>query len=263
MIKLLENQYIDSLSEKYGLDINYLNRLSDNREEYMYISINDDIDGYMICLDDGNYIHIKELIGNNYSFLKHIVFNANKDISIEKEIEGLSEFGFALEGNKYIRKYEQFRPSNIEIFDYFKQEESFKKILLDQIAEPIWKGAKNLYDRVVNKVEDKTLFIMFDKERNHIISFCILCDFDEIESDELKPWIGNLYTFRPYRGNRYSETLIKYALKYAKNEGNKYVYISSDNEGMYQKYGFELIDMMKTIRGNTTQVFRYDLNNIK
>ena len=113
-------------------------------------------------------------------------------------------------GNEFIRKYEKFRPNNMEIFDYYEQDEEFK--------------------------QDK--------------------------SDKLRPWIGSIYTFRPYRGNRYSAKLIKYILQIAKDEGDEFVYLSSDNKGMYEKFGFDFYDMMTTVKGNETQVFVYNTKKL-
>lgn len=266
MIRLLEKQDIKQVSSKYNLDFKYLESLLKDRKknvfEYIYVSINDEIDGYMTCLDDGQYIHIKTIVGNNSNFLRLLIFNANKDVTINKFIDELKDFNFQFDGEKYIRKYEKFEPKNIEIFDYYEQDNNFKKILLEQINEPIWAGAKHLYDNIKNDSDHGYLFIMFDKDKNHIISFGTLHDFDEIESDTLKPWIGYIYTFRSYRGNRYSEKLIKYILNIAKENGNEFVYLSSDNQGMYEKYGFDFYKMMRTVRGNETQVFIYDTKKL-
>lgn len=266
MIRLLEKQDIEQVSNKFNLDLNYLESLLGDKDknmfEYMYVSINNEIDGYMTCLDDGQYIHIKDIHGNTTNFLRHLVFNANKDVEISNSIEGLDKFGFQFDGTKFVRKYKKIEPNNIETFDYYEQDNNFKKLLLEQINEPIWVGAKHLYDNVKNNSDYGRLFIMYDKNKNHIISFGTLHDFDEIKSEKLKPWIGSIYTFRPYRGNRLLEKLIKYILNVAKQDGNEFVYLSSDNKGMYEKFGFELYDMMTTVRGNETQVLIYDTKKL-
>lgn len=263
MIRLIEKRDVEVISKKYEIDKNYLNSLFDNMNEYMYVLIDNEICGFMICFDNGECINIKRINGDSKQLLRHLIFNANKDITIDNEIDGLSDYNFSFDGTKYIRKYEEFRPNNIEIFDYYEKNSELKKNLLNQINEPLWKGAKHLYERVKNNEEHGKLFIMYDKDKDHIISFGTLHDFDEIKSDILKPWIGSIYTFRPYRGNRYSEKLIKHILQVAKNDGNEYVYLSSDNKGMYEKFGFELYGMMTTVKGNETQVFVYDTKTIK
>ena len=261
MIKLIEENDIELVSKKFSIDLNYLKSLLNNMSEYMYISVSNNIDGFMICLDDGEYINIKAINGNIPQFLRHLIFNANKDITINNSIDGLSVFGFQFDGNKYVKKYEKFEPQNIQIFDYYEQDEAFKEQLLEQINEPLWRGAKHLYEKIRNNLDQGRVFIMYDADKNHIISFGTLNDFDEIKS-EIRPWIGSVYTFRPYRGNRFSEKLIKHILDVAKQDGNEFVYLSTDNKGMYEKFGFELYGMMKTVEGNETQVFKYDTRNL-
>ena len=262
MIRLLEKKDIEIMSQKYEFDKKYLESLLNNMNEYMYVLVHDEICGFMICFDNGECINIKKISGNNIQLLRHLIFNANKDITIDNKVDGLDDYNFMFNGKEYIRKYEKFRPNNIEIFDYYEQDEEFKQELLNQINEPLWIGARHLYERVKNNENHGKLFIMYDKDKNHIVSFGTLHDFDEIKSDKLRPWIGSIYTFRPYRGNRYSEKLIKYILQIAKDEGNEFVYLSSDNKGMYEKYGFDFYDMMTTVKGNETQVFVYNTKKL-
>lgn len=171
MIRLLEKNDLKRVSNIFNIDCDYLNSLLDNVSEYMYISINDEIDGFMICLDDGTYINIKKVQGNYQQFLRHLIFNANKDVAINDSIDGLDKFGFQFDGTKYVRKYESFEPNNIEIFDYYEQEEDFRKTLLEQINEPLWKGAKHLYENVQSNSEHGKLFIMYGKHQR-AVQFC-------------------------------------------------------------------------------------------
>lgn len=45
-----------------------------------------------------------------------------------------------------------------------------------------------------------------------------------------------------YRGNRYSEKLIKYALEQAKLKGYEQVYLATNHIGLYEKFGFEYVE---------------------
>ena len=56
--------------------------------------------------------------------------------------------------------------------------------------------------------------------------------------------------------------MIKYILKDAKKYGNEFVYLSTNEVGMYEKYGFTFYGMMTTNEGETTQVFVYDTKTI-
>lgn len=288
MIRLVEERdvkQIISIYNEYGenVDVDYINSLVGNNMEYIYVISNEDIiDGFIICENDGKYIRVKRLLVKELqdkenmikSLFKHLNFNANTDVLIEikennfemlKLLQSI-EFNIFNKSDDIItlkRNFKTIIASEEEIFNYFEQDDEFKKILIDQINEPLWVGAKHLYKRLINNEQSGRVFLIYDKERAHIVSFATLSNFDEIENDNFKPWIGSVYTFRPYRGNRYSEKLIKYILRIAKNENCDFVYLSSDNVGMYEKFGFELLGIMKTVRGNETQVFRYDLKNIK
>lgn len=269
MIKLIEEKDIQNvINILTNYDESYIKSLVGNLSEYMYVSYKEGIlNGLMICFNDGENIYIKEIYGDNTevlkSLLKHLEFNANKDTIITTTetdlIYLLEQFEYKLvTDNTYKKEFMKYTPTNIEIYEYYEQDEEFKRLLLDQINEPLWPGAKHLYERIINNTQGGRVFIMYDIDKEHIITFGTLHDFDEIESETLKPWIGSIYTFRPYRGNRFSEQLIKHIIVIAKEEGLEFVYLSSDNLGMYEKFGFELYGMMKTVRGNETQVFVYD-----
>lgn len=257
MIRLILKEDIEILNKKYNLNLSYLESLLNNMTEYMYISINNEIDGYMICLDDGNSINIKEVIGNKDDFLKHLLFNSNKDIYSDIFIDGFEKVG-----NKFIKRFERFKVNNIDIIEYYEQDNEFKNKLLNQINEPLWNGARFLYNKIIkNELVNGKVYIVYDKDRDHIISFASLSDDDEIVDTDLKPWIGCVYTFRPYRGNRYSQILINHILDKAKENKINYVYLSSDHQGLYEKYGFKKIGMMKRTEGYETQVYSIKLDN--
>lgn len=90
---------------------------------------------------------------------------------------------------------------------------------------------------------------------NSLISFCTLSDKDDIDSTDLMPWIGFVYTFPQYRGNRYVGELINYAADLAEKDGYSKIYVSTDQEGIYEKYKFEYIEVMKDKRGGESRVY--------
>ena len=75
---------------------------------------------------------------------------------------------------------------------------------------------------------------------NKLLGYCIFTDKDEIDLPYLKPWIGFLYIFPEYRGKRYSSLLIQHCENYARNIGYNKIYISTNHENLYEKYGFTL-----------------------
>jgi len=71
------------------------------------------------------------------------------------------------------------------------------------------------------------------------------------------PWIGCVFTYPEYRGNRLSEKLIYLAEEYAVKEFNaEYTFISTDHIGLYEKFGYEFFTESDTVWGETTRVMR-------
>jgi len=71
------------------------------------------------------------------------------------------------------------------------------------------------------------------------------------------PWIGCVFTYPEYRGNRLSEKLIYLAEEYVVKEFNaEYTYISTDHIGLYEKFGYEFFTESDTVWGETTRVMR-------
>ena len=142
-----------------------------------------------------------------------------------------------------------------ENFDYW----------LSKINESTWKAGKFLYELIKNnKLKEHTsenvkVFLLVDNF--DLVSFCILADKDEIELSNIKPWIGFLYTFEKYRGNRYSSILIKHCEDYAKKLGYQNIYISTNHENLYEKYGYNLyLENVLNIYGSYSQVYIKRLN---
>lgn len=111
--------------------------------------------------------------------------------------------------------------------------------------------------------ESTRLFLLV--EDDNLLAFCTLAERDEIVEEEMetgmKPWVGFVYTFPEYRGHRYSEKLIKHACVLAKQDGYEKVYLSSDEVGLYEKYGFVFLKRMHTVWGEETQVFEKELRD--
>ena len=154
----------------------------------------------------------------------------------------------------------------MKIIEYFKQTEEEQKYWREQIVHGDWRAAKFLYE-VLEKnelqerygAEARLLFMVEGTKEAKLVAFCTLAERDEIVEEEteswMKPWIGFVYTFPDYRGNRYSERLINHACELAKRDGYEKMYLSSNEVGLYEKYGFKFLKMMHTVWGEETQVF--------
>ncbi|MCR4760860.1 MAG: GNAT family N-acetyltransferase [Oscillospiraceae bacterium] len=102
--------------------------------------------------------------------------------------------------------------------------------------------------------EWERVFAAFDAESP--IGFCTLTAKDEMpESCVYTPFIGFVYVDAAYRGRRISEQMIAAASDYAKSLGYTAVYLTSDEQGLYEKYGFELHGTVETAWHEMTQLF--------
>ena len=73
---------------------------------------------------------------------------------------------------------------------------------------------------------------------------------------ELTPWVGFVYTFPAFRGNRYMGKLLDYAEVLARGEGHRYIHISTGETGLYEKYGYSFWKTMKDVNGEDSRVYR-------
>ncbi len=116
-----------------------------------------------------------------------------------------------------------------------------------------------LYDLLINQKlkqyvgENTKVLLLVDGE--NLISFCTLAEKDDIQPTELTPWIGWVYTFPDYRGNHYVGKLLSCAETLAKEEGEKNIYISTNHDGLYEKYGYEFYRVMKDMNGEDSRVY--------
>ena len=145
----------------------------------------------------------------------------------------------------------------MEVIEYFSAENP--EYWLAQIQKSDWVAGKFLHRLLTeNSFHDyasPNARVLLLTDGDSLISFCILTDQDDIETTELKPWVGFVYTFPKYRGNRYAGRLIDHAACLAKQEGHDKIYLSTDQPGIYENYGFGFLAVMKDRRGGDSSVY--------
>ena len=77
-------------------------------------------------------------------------------------------------------------------------------------------------------------------------------DLDEL----LTPFITAFYIDPVFRGNKLSGKLIKAACNLLLSLGFKVAYLISNQQGFYEKFGFEIFAQTLTLSGETEPVFR-------
>ena len=99
---------------------------------------------------------------------------------------------------------------------------------------------------------------LFEKE-HEIIGCAGLITNDFISRGDLYPWICALFIDEKYRGHAYGRLLMEKAKEDAKNFGFKYVYLSTEHIGYYEKYGFKYIGQGYHPWGEESRIYEIKL----
>ena len=154
------------------------------------------------------------------------------------------------------------------IKNYFELSDEHKQNILFQleVGKELWGAIPFLLELLKNETFHKhlgkgELLLLLDEdciaESFPVLkAFVTLCDKDEIVAPELFPWVGFVFTFPKYRGNRLSEKLIDYAVELAKNlySESENLYVSTDHVGLYEKYGFSFLEEADTVWGEKSRI---------
>lgn len=95
---------------------------------------------------------------------------------------------------------------------------------------------------------------------DELISFCTYAKKDDIQPTELEPWMGFVYTFPNHRGHRFVGLLFEEIESLAKEEQVSEVYISTNEVGLYEKYGCEFKAQMNDMGGEPSRVYVKKIN---
>lgn len=83
-------------------------------------------------------------------------------------------------------------------------------------------------------------------EKNNLIGFISIFPKDSEEEKQLTPWYATMYVKEKYRNNGYSKILNDAILKEAKNRKFKVLYLKTDLENYYEKFGAIFIKKLKS-----------------
>ena len=150
---------------------------------------------------------------------------------------------------------------DLEVINYFDSEN--KEHWIAEISKSDWVAGKYLYkiisDNSIFERMGKDTKVLLLIENENLISFCTYSEIDDIKPTELKPWVGFAYTFPKYRGNRYLGILFEKAYQIAKSENVSTLYLTTDHNGLYEKYGWQYKCNMKNTEGENTLVYKKQL----
>ena len=92
-----------------------------------------------------------------------------------------------------------------------------------------------------------------------IAGYCTVARRDCIPDVPYTPYIGYIFVDERYRGRRLSQRMIEYAMAYLKKQGFDEVFLISDHEQLYEKYGFTVVDRKMAPWGEIEKIYRHAL----
>ena len=149
----------------------------------------------------------------------------------------------------------------MKIIEYYQSPN--KELWKGQIKQSDWAAGKLLFslldnNQLQNLCGDSTkLYLLTDGDK--LVSFATLAQQDEIDAPQLSPWIGFVYTFPFYRDNHYAGKLIEHICQVSREASQQNIYVSTNEVGLYEKYGFRFLQNMLNREGKTTRVYIKDL----
>lgn len=91
--------------------------------------------------------------------------------------------------------------------------------------------------KICNMFSDNSFCKLILVDDENLIGFISLFPRDSDEEKELTPWYATMYVKEEYRKRGYSRILNEAILREAKNRGFKTVYLKTDKENYYDKFG--------------------------
>ena len=146
----------------------------------------------------------------------------------------------------------------LRIIEYFSSGE--QSSWLDQIQKSDWSAGQYLCellrDHRLKELCGESTKVLMLADGEQLVSFCTYAEQDDIREPSLTPWVGFVYTFPAFRGNRYMGQLLDHAEVLARGEGHRCIYISTGETGLYEKYGYSFWKTMKDVNGEDSRVYR-------
>lgn len=155
----------------------------------------------------------------------------------------------------------------MKIYDARKKQEYLKEIALltqlewgkkidneqeleQKIKHKIWKMKKYFEHPYYCKL------ILLDKKE--LVGFISIFPHDGEERKDLTPWYATMYVKSEYRKKGYSKILHSAILKEAKKRGIKKIYLKTELNNYYEKWGAKYMQLLQ----NGEKLYYFDLEEI-
>ncbi len=111
-------------------------------------------------------------------------------------------------------------------------------------------------NKIINNMADERYSKLVLIDGKNLVGFVSIFPQDGQFRKDLTPWYATLYVKREYRGKGYSKILNDAILQEAKRKGYKVIYLKTELNNFYEKYGFKYIETME----NGEKLYRMDLS---
>ena len=105
---------------------------------------------------------------------------------------------------------------------------------------------KRKKDKIYKMFENKSFCKLILIDQNELIGFISLFPNDCGEEKDLTPWYATMYVKKKFRKNGYSRILNEAILNEAKNRGFSILYLKTDLNNYYEKFGAMYIKKLKS-----------------
>lgn len=132
-------------------------------------------------------------------------------------------------------------------------------VLADYAENCSWGAGRTLAEEMRQNHFTGWERVILAEDQGRIAGYCTVSGTDCIPDVPYTPYIGMLFVGEEYRGKRLSRRMIDYASEYLKELGFSEVYLVSDHENLYEKYGFQVIDEKMAPWGRMQKIYRKGL----
>lgn len=141
----------------------------------------------------------------------------------------------------------------IQIFNLKEKEEYIKEVAILEYEEWAEKPEKNKTERIErktnrikNNLDNKEFCKLILLKNKELIGFISIFPNDCDECPGLTPWYATMYVKKKYRGKGYSKILNEALLKEAKKRGYKEIFLKTELNNYYEKFGATYIRKLQT-----------------
>lgn len=143
-----------------------------------------------------------------------------------------------------------------------RENPEYKEIAMKYFPSKWPEVAPEIYeDCIAHAVGDKGVLPQwYLLEKEGVIMGCAgLITNDFISRMDLYPWVCALYIEEEYRGNAYAVLLLEKAKEDTRKAGFRYLYLSTEHVGYYEKYGFRYIGQGFHPWGESSRIYEIEV----